>query len=474
MATPIPVNKVCFTADEIIRATGARTAFDGDVCGVCLDSRLVEPGNLFIALRGEVHDAQQFVPQARQRGASAVLVDREPADADPRTLVVDDAVSALGALAAVHRRRLDRVEVVGVTGSVGKTTTKELIAAALRATGRETLATRGNLNNRIGVPMTLFLLDESHDAAVIEMGMSEPGEIAALAAMAAPRIGVVTSVAEVHTAGVDGIEGVAREKGELLAALPEDGAAIWNADDAAIRVHGEASRALRKIPYGRSEAAVLRVTVAAVNEDGTYCRFALGERQLAAELRLLGSHAALNAGAALAVVAALDEVRLEEAATALGEVEPMPQRMVPIWLGSGTLLIDDSYNASPRSTVAALVTCAAIAALKARGLIAVLGDMLELGAREQALHEEVGREAVRLGAKALVVCGERMSYAGREALSATMAAPSGSRTKIVILRHVEDAAACVRELIEPRDVVLVKGSRGMRMERVVEALVGDR
>lgn len=472
MATPIPSNAARFTAAEIVEATGARATFEGVVTGVCLDSRRVEPGNLFIALRGETHDAHDYVSQAIERGAAAVLVDRE-LDVDAGTFVTDDTLRALGALGAAHRRRWGDLEVIGVTGSVGKTTTKELIAAALRGAGRSTLATRGNLNNRIGVPMTLFTIDASHEAAVIEMGMNEPGEIADLAAMAAPRVGVVTAVAEVHTAGISGLAGVASEKGALLAALPEDGTAIWNADEPMLAAHGASSPARRKLPYGRSEAAELRVTAVAVHADGTNARFMLGGREVGAELSLLGSHAALNAAGALAVIAALDEERLEDAANAMVEVGPLPHRMAPVYLASGTLVIDDTYNASPRSTSAALETCATLATARNGGLVAVLGDMFELGSREQVLHEEVGRACIEAGAEAVIVCGERMKHAGRAALSATMHAASGRRAKVVILRNVEDAAECVREVVGPRGVVLVKGSRGMRMERVVDALAGD-
>ncbi|MCB9597960.1 MAG: UDP-N-acetylmuramoyl-tripeptide--D-alanyl-D-alanine ligase [Sandaracinaceae bacterium] len=469
MSTPIPDNEACFSGDELRAATGAAGAFDGEVRGVCLDSRTVRPGSLFVALRGENHDAHDYVGVAVERGAAAVLVDRPVDVSGAAVLTVEDTLAALGKLGAAHRGRFD-LDVVGVTGSVGKTTTKDLLGAALRALGRTPLVTRGNLNNRVGVPMTLLTLDASHDAAVIEMGMSEPGEIADLAAMAAPRVGIVTAVAEVHTEGVGSIDGVAREKGALLLALPADGAAIWNADEARLSPYADGSAAATKLGYGRSVAAGVRVVEHSVDEHGTRARIAIGERALDVRLALLGAHTAVNAAGALAAILAIEPSRLEEAAAGLADVGPSPHRMCAVPVGD-LLVIDDSYNASPRSMQAALAACREIAATRGGGVVAVLGDMLELGPSEIALHEAVGRDAVRSGVKALVACGERMSEAGRAALRETMES-AGARAKIVILKRVEDAAECARELVGPRDVVLVKGSRGMRMERVVAALSG--
>lgn len=467
MATPIPDNEACFTAEEIAAATGARGRFEGEVRGICLDSRAVRAGQLFVALRGASHDAHDYARVAAERGARAVLVERAVEAPGAAVLEVADTLAALGALGAAHRRRYD-VPVIGITGSVGKTTTKDLLGAALGALGRAPLVTRGNLNNRIGVPMTLLSLDGSHGAAVIEMGMSEPGEIADLAAMAAPRIGIVTSVADVHTEGVGSIEGVAREKGALLAALPADGVAVWNADDALLAPHAAGSPAATRLSFGRAEGADVRLLEHVLDEQGTLARYDVRGRRIEVRLALLGAHAALNAAAVLAAVSEIDGPRLEEAAVALGAVLPAEHRMCPRRIGE-LLVIDDAYNASPRSMQAALTTAAELARGRGAGLVAVLGDMLELGRREVEHHRAVGRAAVDAGAKAVVACGERMSEAGRAALTATMEA-RGPRTKVVIVRRVEDAAGCVRELAAPGDVVLVKGSRGMRMERVVEAL----
>lgn len=478
MATPIPENRASFTAEEIVAATGASVdhPLSAPIVGVETDSRRVSEGNLFVALRGEVHDAHEYLDDVARAGAGGVLVDRE-VELPPEVGVfrVTDTLEALGALGAAHRARFSDLPVIAITGSVGKTTTKELLEAALEGLGRSPIATRGNLNNRIGVPMTLFTIDSTHDAAVVEMGMNEPGEIAALATMAAPTIGLVTSVAEVHTEGVGGIAGVAREKGALLRAIGSAGAIAFCADDAPLREQADTSPAGQTISYGRDEHAALRLLSSElVGHGGTRAHYEMPEgEKLELTLRLLGEHAAVNAAGALAVAHVLAPGRVEDAARALETVAPALHRMAPVELPSGLLVIDDTYNSSPRSTVAALETCAALATARGGRLVVALGDMLELGARERAMHEDVGREAIRLGASAVIACGERMSHAGRAALQATMDAGPGSiRAKVVILRKVEDVADCVRELAEPRDVVLVKGSRGMRMERVVAALEG--
>jgi UDP-N-acetylmuramoyl-tripeptide--D-alanyl-D-alanine ligase len=480
-ATPIPENQVAFTPDEIVAATGACVlqAPTRAVAGVSVDSRQVAPGNLFVALRGQRHDAHDHVSEVVARGAHALLVDREVlASGTVPTGVgvfrVDDTLSALGALAAFHRRRFD-VPVVAITGSVGKTSTKELVAAALVGLGRRTAFTRGNLNNRIGVPMTLFTLGPEHDAAVIEIGMNVPGEVADLTAIAAPTVGVVTSVAHVHTEGVGGLEGVAREKGSLLTSLGPDAVAVWNVDAPLLAEHAARATVARSLGYGLDEHADVRLVRWELDGMGTRASYRLPHRDLALEVRLgmLGEAAAVNAAGALAVLEAIAPDRLEEALEAIGAVPPPPHRMVPETLSSGALLVDDGYNASPRSTVAALETCSVLASSRGGKLIAVLGDMYELGRDAEKLHADVGREAVRAGAAVLIACGELMTHAGRAAVQASMESGRGGRVKVVLLRNPEDAAACVRERWAPSDVVLVKGSRGMRMERVVEALRRD-
>jgi UDP-N-acetylmuramoyl-tripeptide--D-alanyl-D-alanine ligase len=485
-ATPIPDNRAVFSAEEVVRATGARVLAEPTQAssGVCIDSRRVTEGALFVALRGERHDAHDHLAEVLAKGASALLVERAVnAPAGVGVFVVDDTLRALGALAALHRRRFE-IPVVAITGSVGKTTTKELVAAALAGLGLRTLATPGNLNNRVGVPMTLFLLEAEHEAAVLELGMNVPGEIADLTEMVAPSVGVVTAVAHVHTEGVGGLEGVAREKGALLGALGRHAVAVWNADASLLGEYAARTGASRTIAYGRGESADVRLVRWVLDGHETRASYRVVGRadQVEARLSLLGEAAAFNAAGALAVLEALTDARgpLGDSAKAreryaggveaLGTVSAAPHRMTPIALPSGLLVIDDAYNASPSAVVAALETAAALAASRGGGVVAVLGDMFELGREAESLHAQVGREAVRIGAKALVACGGLMTHAGKAAINESGAL--GRRIRTVLLRDPAAAAACAAELASPSDVVLVKGSRGMRMERVVEALVG--
>ena len=476
-STPLPENQAPFTPEEILAAAGAKQIVSPShaLRGVSTDSRAAAPGNVFVALRGDRHDGHEHLAQAIERGAKAVIVDREVEVASGVGVFrVDDTLAALGALAGHHRRRYD-IPLVAITGSVGKTSTKELVAAALAGIGKRVASTRGNLNNRIGVPLTLFTLGPDHDAAVIEIGMNVPGEIADLTAITAPTIGVVTAVAQVHTEGVGGIEGVAREKGALLAGLGENAVAVWNADEP--RLADYAARAPRRIGFGRVEEADVRLVRWELDgHGGTLASYRVPGREgpLEARLAMLGESASVNAAAALAVISVIEGARLEEAAAALRAVPPADHRMVPIELASGLLVIDDTYNASPRSAVAALETAALLASERGGALIAVLGDMLELGREAERLHADVGREAVRAGARALIACGELMTHAGRAAINATASEPRGARAKVVLLKSADDAAACARDIAGERDVILVKGSRGMRMERVVDALrAGD-
>jgi UDP-N-acetylmuramoyl-tripeptide--D-alanyl-D-alanine ligase len=475
MATPIPENEAVFSAEEL-RAVANMIRRCGDVRGVAVDSRAVREGNLFVALRGDKHDAHAFVPQAIAQGARALLVDRDvEAPEHVGVFRADDTLVALGALGALHRRRFE-IPLIAITGSVGKTTTKELTRAALEGAGRHTMATRGNLNNRVGVPMTLLTLSAEHDAAVIEMGMNVPGEIADLCTIARPTIGAVTSIAEVHTEGVGGIDGVAREKGALFEGLGADAVAIFNADEPRLTPYLERSAAARKIGFGTGKAQVQLVSWSIDAGAKTRASYAVGEKNIELTLGLLGGAAAIDAACALAIVHAIepdDAAKLDAAAQAIANLAPGEHRMTPIALANGALVIDDAYNASPRAVKAAIETSAALAKARNGALIVALGDMLELGRDAERLHAEVGKEAARAGAKAVIVCGELMAHAGRAALQVTMESKAGARAKIVILRNVDDAAECVRELMGSRDVVLVKGSRGMRMERVVDALTHD-
>jgi UDP-N-acetylmuramoyl-tripeptide--D-alanyl-D-alanine ligase len=458
-----------FTAEELVAATGGRwldpppTA----VTGVSTDTRALAPGSLFVALRGERFDAHAFLPAAAGAGAAAALVAAEvAAPAGLPRLLVGDTLRGLGAVAHHHRRRFS-LPVVGVTGSNGKTTTREMIAAILAQRG-PVLKTEGNLNNEVGVPLTLLGLAAGHQAAVIEMGMSHPGEIARLTAMAAPQVGLVTNAAAAHLEGLGSVDGVADAKAELYAGLPAGGIAVVNADDARMLARARASgRRLLTFAVGRQrrgDVALLEV----LSQDAAGTRFLLGigNRELTVTLPLVGAHNALNAAAAACAAIALG-CSDQEIVRGLAGVQPVGRRLRLERLPGGLLLVDDCYNANPPSMEAALQTLAALARVEGGRALAALGDMLELGPGEAALHRGLGAEAARLPVARLFAFGPR----SRETLAGALAAGLPA-DRAFHAEEVTALAAEVRAAVEPGDVLLVKGSRGMKLERLVEALRG--
>ncbi len=477
MSTPIPPNRAAFTLGQVAEATGGRL-LRGEpgqrLDGVCTDTRTLRAGNLFVALSGENHDGHRFLGQAVERGAGGLLVQKHAAVPDGQAAVaVADTLKALGDLAASYRRRFS-FPLVAVTGSMGKTSSKELIRAALAACGMRVLASQGNLNNLVGVPMSLFLLEQGLDAAVLELGTSAHGEIARLADITRPEVGVVTGVAAAHTEQLGSIEQVAREKASLLRLLGPSAAAVYNADSPHLADFLRDLSAGRVLPYGRSEAAAVRLLdCELLARPATRCAYEITSSGLGfgTELALLGEAAALNAAAALAVVLALGRSPgLEVALGGISAVAPVSGRLAPLPGPEGSLLLDDTYNCNPGSAIASLRSAAALARARGGRAIAVLGDMAELGELSRAEHERVGREAVRLGVAALVACGARMrdaAEAGRRQAEADR--PDGG---VTVLHFAEPslAAAPVRELLAAGDVVLVKGSRSMAMERVLRAI----
>ena len=448
--------------DDLVRLTGGRLLARSDrpIRGAAVDSRLVRPGELFVALPGERTDGHAFLSEAVARGAAAALVTRpvpDPAALGDLTVVrVADALAALGALAAGWRRRFQPL-VVGVTGSIAKTSTKEAIAAVL---GRRftTLRSEGNQNNEIGLPLTLLRLGPEHEAAVLEMGMYVGGEIAELARIARPSIGVVTAVQPVHLARIGSLQAIEQAKGELLEALPRDGRAILNADDPIVRRMGGRSVA-RSMTYGFDrEADVGAESVESAGLRGM--RFVLrtdaGRRQVTIPaLGRLSVHNAL-AGAAVGRVAGLS---LDEIAAGLASGWSAPHRVQVVPAG-GVTVVDDTYNASPRSVVAALDLLAGLPGRRG----AVLGEMLELGDLTREGHEVVGEAAART-VDWLVVVGQAAAGIAEGAVA------SGLDPRRVSLVADVDAAL---EFLPPRlrdgDVVLVKASRGIGLERVVDGL----
>jgi UDP-N-acetylmuramoyl-tripeptide--D-alanyl-D-alanine ligase len=457
-----------FTLEQAAWAAGARVhAQGGPFEGVFTDTRKPVARGLFVALRGETFDGSDFLAQAVAGGAAGVLV---PADAVAKAppgvavLSATDTGRALGGLAAGWRRRLSDLRVVGITGSTGKTSTKELIAEVLAAAG-PTLKTEGNLNNEIGVPLTLLRLDESHRYAAVECGMNHLGEIARLATWADPDVGLVTNVGPVHLEGCGSLDGVAHAKGELFHALRAGAVAVANADDARVLQQARLSRR-KLITFGASYNSDVRLIAA--HHDGLGLRVELefsGARRVV-DLKLIGTHNGNNAAAAAAVGLALG-LESETILRGLANAVTPGRRMRPEHMLNGALLIDDCYNANPSSTKAALLTLTHLVSGKGRA-IAILGDMLELGHTELDLHRDVGRFAAGAGLSLLVCFGTRARALGEGAQEAGLTAES--------IEYVEgdplEAARLVQSRARPEDVVLVKGSRGMRMERISDTLTG--
>jgi len=460
-----------FNHCELAGVTGGRWIGNPprDVEGVGIDTRKFPAGALFAAIRGDRFDGHDFLATAAQAGAAAALVSAERAAAMTSPpiplLAVPDTLVALGSLARFHRLRFD-LPVVGVTGSNGKTTTREMVAAILSKRGR-TLRNDGNFNNEIGVPLTLFGLDEGHQAAVIEMGMSHPGEIARLADIARPQIGIVTNAGAAHLEGLGSIDGVADAKAELYEGLPATGVCIANADDPRMLKRAQASgRRVLTFAVGRQRRGdVVVLELLEHGPEGLRFLLGVGNRELEVALPLVGAHNAANAAAAAAAAVALGCTDREIVA-GLREVRPVGRRLRVERLASGLQLIDDCYNANPLSMGAALQTLQDLVD-DAEGSrpVAVLGDMLELGTFEGEAHRGVGEAAARAGVALLAAFGPRSRAVAEGAAAAGL--PSDR------IFHTEDLDALIgwaRERLQPSDVLLVKASRGMKLERLVEAL----
>jgi UDP-N-acetylmuramoyl-tripeptide--D-alanyl-D-alanine ligase len=439
------------------------TACDGRLAGadcsfgaVSIDSRTLARGDLFVAVKGERFDGHEFAAAARERGACGLVVSRE-LEVDLPQVVVDDTLRALADGAAAWRRQFD-LPLAGVGGSNGKTTTKELLAAILGQAG-PTLATRGNLNNHIGVPLTLFRLDGSFRFAVVEMGANHPGEIAALAGIASPTVGLVTNAGAEHLEGFGDLDGVARAEGEMFAGLGAGATAVVNADDAFAPLWRDMSTAGRCLTFGIGKPADFRArNVSCGIEHGAWLtRFDLDTPagSVPVRLALTGLHNVLNAAGAAAAAWACG-ADAGHIAAGLASVRPVKGRMQLKPALQGAWLIDDSYNANPTSALAGLEVLGGLAG--ERWL--VLGEMAELGGHAAAGHVEVGRAASRQGVSRLFAMGPTTLHAV-EAFG-----PGGCWYP-----DVDALTAAVKAVLHPGVTVLVKGSRVNRLERVVEALV---
>jgi UDP-N-acetylmuramoyl-tripeptide--D-alanyl-D-alanine ligase len=423
---------------------------------VTIDSRRIAPGDLFVAIRGERHDGNRFTAAAVEAGAMGAVGEDRPFTGRDRIAFwpVPDGRAALQALAGFHRRRLD-VRVVGVTGSNGKTTTKELIAAVL-SQGFPTARTRGNLNNQIGVPLTLLEIGPEHRWAVVEMGMNQPGEIAPLARISAPEVAVITNVAASHLEGLGSVDAVLEEKLDLPRALRRDGLLVYYGDQPMLR-EAAAGLPCRRISYGLHPSNDLTPQEWSLDEDGRGS-FRLDGRMF--RLRLTGKHNIVNA---LAAVAVGREAGLPVGAIAGGVAEPdtLPLRMQLERWGEVVALVD-CYNANPESVVSAAATLSTLAGARRR--IAVLGEMLELGVSSSEWHEWVGRELAKGAVDLVVTVGPRAAPIAHGAEAAGLAT-----------RRFADRREAEEWLVEnvvSGDAILFKASRGAELETVVK-LVRD-
>ncbi|MEQ9799936.1 MAG: UDP-N-acetylmuramoyl-tripeptide--D-alanyl-D-alanine ligase [Salinisphaeraceae bacterium] len=425
---------------------------DAWVEGVSTDTRRLAPGCLFVALRGEHHDGHEFVRRAATLAAGAALVARE-VDGGPSQILVGDTLAALQRLAAAWRLR-SNAPVLAVTGSNGKTTVKTMLAAILGQSGR-VLATRGNLNNHIGVPLTLLELSAEHDFAVVEMGANHPGEIALLTRLARPNVGLITNAGDAHLEGFGSREGVARAKGELFADLAADGIAVINADDAYADLWGELAGDRRQLRFGLRGKTEVRAHDVTTEANGMRFVLTAPDGEAAVTLPLAGRHNVANALAAAAAAAAVG-TPVAAIAAGLAAVPPVAGRRRARYATGGATLIDDSYNANPDSLAAAIEV---LTAGTGQAWL-VLGDMAELGDATDKRHAEAGRLARKAGVR-------RLFTIGRHSALAAGAFGDGAR-------HYEEREALVRDVADglSADVtVLVKGSRSAGMEQVVEALI---
>lgn len=475
-------------ADILEALTGVRPAgATAVITEGAVDSRQVIPGSLFVALPGERTDGHNFVAAAFQRGASFALIQRElendlpvldlraytpdRPDLDqvqvelearlashegPLCLLVTDSLRALQQIARFWRSK-QNVQIVGITGSVGKSTTKELVAEVL---GQRygTLKNKGNLNNEIGLPLTLLNLGPGHERAVLEMGFYVPGEIAFLCEIAKPSIGVITNVGTVHAERAGDQETIARGKAELVKSLPDDGVAILNIDDPLVREMAQYTKA-RILFYGMDPAAELWAdNVEGLGLEGIRFRLHYRGEVLYLRVPMIGRHSVQTALRA-AAVGLVQGLTWQEIVTGLRS-SAVQLRLIAVRTEQGALILDDTYNASPESMLAALNLLDEMDGRK----VAVLGDMLELGQYEWQGHELVGIRASEV-VKELVTIGERGRMIAAAACRAGLPASS-----ITELETVEQAIELLRQKLTLQDVVLVKGSRGMRMDRIVTAL----
>lgn len=458
-----------WSANDLVRATGGRVLYSGDATfgGVGIDSRAIEAEMVFVALRGPNHDGHAFIDQVVAGGVRGIVVEPDAAEIPSHAawkalgvtcVVVEDTTRALGALAAYQRNRFG-IPVVAITGSNGKTTTRHM-AAGVMAQRLRVLATRGNMNNEIGVPLTLLDLNATHQAAVLELGMNHAGEIDRLGAICRPTVGLITNVGPAHLEFFGTLEAVARAKAELVRHIDPQGHIILNRDDPHVSAMASAA-ACAVTFFGTHADAVVRAEAVEHRSRGTAFALTLPTGSVPVQLNVTGAFMVSNALAAAAVghVAGIEPRRIK---AGLEAFQPVDGRLEPLQLPNGIRIINDTYNANPASMAAAFDSFVQLKGA-GRGFI-VLGDMLELGERSGQLHRQVGALAAQSRPAKLYAFGDYAAYMLQGAQSSGMHASdldTGSKS---------DIAADLIGRLASGDWVLVKGSRGVAMETVVDAL----
>lgn len=458
------------SAVEILEATGG-TALRGGTgwsCrGISTDTRTLRAGNLFIALPGENFDGHDCLAAASAKGAAGLLIraDRFEKLADGTKGVpvigVPDTLRGLGAIAHAWRMRF-AIPIVAITGSSGKTTTKEMIAA-IASRSRNILKTEGNLNNLIGLPQTLLRLNEGHDLAIVEMGTNTPGEIARLAAIAAPDIGLITNIGSAHLEGLGSIEAVREEKGALFGVMAGRGTALINADDPHIAVIAERWRG-KRVTFGLTpDVEVTARGIGTAGAEGVRFTLVIDGIGIPVRMSVCGTHNIRNALAATAAAGALGFDR-HAIAAGLAAFRPVPGRMEIRRLANGAFIIMDAYNANPASMREALKT---LQGLKGAGsAIAILGDMLELGGKAEELHEGVGAILAETRVDRVFLKGTLSRSTAAGALKEGF-----PQERVAFFDEPGEVISCLRAQLKKDDWILIKGSRKMKMEAVAEAVI---
>lgn len=463
-----------FAPDWLASNAKGRWLHGSHACNeIAIDTRTLGQGALYVALFGEKLDGHDYVVAAHKAGAGAALVaerslprveaDLQAASITMPLLVVEDGLAALQALGAAHRCRLNTT-FVAVAGSNGKTTTKEMLASVLAQRGR-THRTTGNLNNHIGVPLSLLRMDSSFAFAVIEVGMNHPGELTLLGDILQPHHALLTNIQAEHLEGLGTLENVARAEGEIFAKVKPAGTVVWPVDEPLAAAHSRPQAGERdQHTFGESDAADVRLLSSLLDARGLHVASYRTKRgELVVTLPQVGKHNARNAAAAIAMGLTLG-LSLEEIKRGL-EATPLVDRRLNIHRTDKFTLIDDCYNANPGSMAAALEVLRGLGQGKRK--VAVLGDMLELGDDAAAAHETLGRTVVEKGAQLLVVTGSHCRTVAEAALAAGLHPEA-----VAFAPALPPLLAWLKPRVQLNDVILVKGSRGMRLERVVEALLG--